>query len=199
MWNIEQTYTPIATTLKPLTGEVNYIYLFITNAMFCLRTMGPGIHLDATWPFHPPKHSRRPRAPPPGNCTPWWQWLPQQEHECCKHHINCSETARPTWRELSVSTRPPNSPDLNLIEFLWDLPEQVPFIRAPLETHRTERILHQCLGDRHPQRSCVYALTEKMKHCSFLSWQGDGVSLAEAQHYFWCPLQELLSPLQSWY
>lgn len=107
-----------ATTLKRLTGEVNNIEPLITmqcslgNPWVRAFKWMPHWHAPTTQTLSQVKYTLF------GNGTPGWQW--PLLAGCVPPHY-CSGMAHN--KDLKVSTWPPNSPEPNPIEHLWDVPD----------------------------------------------------------------------------
>ena len=121
-----------ATTLKPLTGDVNNTDHLITTQC----SAGKPWVLAFMWmpldTHHPSKHCCEPSAPPHHNNTTWWQ---------CPPPANTAQKQLEAHNKApKVSTGPPNSPDLNLIDHhLWNVLEQVWSMDDPTPQHIVPR------------------------------------------------------------
>ena len=105
-------------------------------AMFCWETLGPGFHVDVTLTCTTCLNILQTKY------TPSWQLysliLFQQDNVSCHTAKIVQEWFEEHDKEFKVLTWPPNSPDLNLIEHLWDvLDKQVRAMKAELATYRT--------------------------------------------------------------
>lgn len=91
--------------------------------MFSWETFGPGhsseCHIDT---HQPPKHCRRSSTPSLAMALPDGSGLSQQD--VSRHTTNTAqEWPEEHHKDLKVSAWPPNSPEPNPIEHLWDVPD----------------------------------------------------------------------------
>ncbi len=102
-------------------------------AMFCWETLGPGIHVDVTLTrttylniVADQVHPFMTMVFPDGSS------VFQQNNAPCHMAEIVQKWFEEHDKEFKLLTRTPNSPDLNPIEHLWDVPEkQVRSMEAP--------------------------------------------------------------------
>ena len=95
-----------------------------------------GCYLDT---YHLPKHCCRPRTPFHDNSIPRWYWSLSVGQCTLPHCKKRSGMVMEYDKEFKVLTWPPNSPNLNPVEYLWDVLQKkhlVPW-RPHLTTYRT--------------------------------------------------------------
>ncbi len=99
-------------------------------AMFCWETLSPGISVDVT--LTRTTYLKIVVHPFMATVIPDGSGLFQQDNVPCHTAKIVQEWFEEHYKELKVLTWPPNSPELNLIEHLWDvLEKQVRSMQAP--------------------------------------------------------------------
>ena len=137
-------------------------------AMFCWETLGPAIHVDVTLTrttylsivadhVHPFMETVF-----PGGCG-----LFQQDNAPCHKAKMVQEWFEEHNNEFEVLTWPPNSPDLNPIEHLWDvLNKQVRSMEAPprnLQDLKDLLLTSWCQIPQHTFRGLVESMPRRVR------------------------------------